>query len=132
MTAVYLQESLSDGLATTWDRGGIFNISSKQSSICRPYKVMRTDRNTTKCCSISPPPFTYWYWVEQSIFTQSFRLITLDPYGDQNSTVYAISGDRGAAVATAILWPVMTFSDNGFTRISPTISTASESYLSCL
>ncbi len=50
-----------------------------------PYKVARTDGLTTKRCSISPPPFTYWYWVEQISFTQSFRLTALDPYGDQNS-----------------------------------------------
>ena len=46
----------------------------------------KTDDNIhTKRCPISPPPFTYWYWVEQSSFTQSFRLTALDPYGDQNT-----------------------------------------------
>ena len=44
-----------------------------------------TEGLTTKRCSISPPPFTYWYWVEQISFTQSFRLTALDPYGDQNT-----------------------------------------------
>ena len=38
------------------ERGGIFNLLSKQSSICRPYKVIKTDPQTTKCCSFRPPP----------------------------------------------------------------------------
>ena len=53
----------------------------------------RTDWLTTKRCSISPPPFTYWYWVEQISFTQSFRLTALDPYGDQNNV--SLTGHYG-------------------------------------
>ena len=57
-----------------------------------------TDGPTTKLCSISPPPFTYWYWVEQISFTQSFRLTAPDPQGDQN--IFGGEKERGQVPGT--------------------------------